>query len=58
MPVIPPTQGRTNKRFTAQAQSNIWLKYFLYMYEYGTLKPVKSYFKKGCGGRGRIMEGK
>jgi hypothetical protein len=31
-------------------RGSIWLRHFLYMYEYG------SYFKKGCGGRGRIME--
>jgi hypothetical protein len=32
-----------------------WLMYFLYMYEYGTLKPA-THFKKGSGGRGRIMD--
>jgi hypothetical protein len=33
----------------------IWLKSFLYMYEYGTLKTAEVILRR-AGGRGRIME--
>jgi hypothetical protein len=43
--------GRVNKEGEG---GGIWLSYFLYMYEYGTLKPVKVILRRGVG---KIMKG-
>jgi hypothetical protein len=36
-------------------EGELWLRYFLYMYKHGTLKPVEIILRRQVGGR-RIME--
>jgi hypothetical protein len=37
-------RGSVNEK---DKDGELWLRYFLYMYEYGTLKPVKVILRRG-----------